>query len=212
MIFKNPERQIANWIKVLSSYDMKIEHRSGKSHQNAHGVSRIPCTQCSKSQGDNTIKVNMIDQSDPEMLDLKTLQEEDKDISLIREWVDKGEKPDSKDKASESYFVKTLIGHWPKIKIHGGLLTRKYEVPDTGMVAWQVVVPQSQRRLVLKFSHDLKSSGHLGIKKTLSKARQNYYWPGFEQDTKINVLGCETCQSLFLQKERPCKWLEATIQ
>ena len=58
------------------------------------------------------------------------------------------------------------------------------------------MVPQSQWRLVLKFSHDLKSSGHLGtcIKKTLSKVRQNYYWPGFEQDIKIYVSGCETCQ------------------
>ena len=99
--------------------------------------------------------------------------------------------------ASGSYFVKALIGHWPKLEIHGELLTRKYEIiPDTGMVTWQAVVPQSQRRLVLKFSHDLKSSGHLGtcIKKTLSKVRQNYYWPGFEQDTKIYVSGCETCQ------------------
>ena len=48
---------------------------------------------------------------------------------------------------------------------------------------------------MLKFSHDLKSSGHLVIKKTLSKIRQNYYWPGFEQDVKIYVSGCETCQT-----------------
>lgn len=83
----------------------------------------------------------MIEQSNPEMLDLKILQEKDRDISYIREWVDKGEKPDSKDTASESYFVKALTGHWPKLEIHGGLLTRKYEVPDIGMVTWPAVVP-----------------------------------------------------------------------
>ena len=118
-----------------------------------------------------------------------TLQEEDRDISLVREWLDKGEKPDLKNIASGSYFVKTLIGHWPKLEIDDGLLTRKYEVPGTGMVTWQAVVPQSQRRLALNFSHDLNSSGHLGLKKTLSKVRHNYYWPGFEQDTKIYVSG-----------------------
>ena len=76
---------------------MKVKHRPGRSHQNGDGVNRMPCAQCGKSQGDDTFKVNVIEQSDPEMLDLKTLQEEDRDISLIREWVDKGEKPDSKD-------------------------------------------------------------------------------------------------------------------
>ena len=62
------------------------------------------------------------------------------------------------------------------------------------MINWQAIVPQSQRRLVLRLSHDVSSSGHLGIKKTLSKVRQNYYWPGLEQDVKIYVTGCETCQ------------------
>ncbi|MCG8048997.1 MAG: RNase H-like domain-containing protein, partial [Candidatus Thiodiazotropha endolucinida] len=175
MNFKNPEGQIARWIEVLSSYDMKVEHRPGRSHQNADGVSRIPCAYCDRNKTEDTPKVNVIESSDPANLDLKTLQEKDRDISLIRTWVDRGEKPEPKDIASEGYFVKTLIGHWPKLEIHGGVLTRRYEEPDTDIVMWQAIVPQSQRRLVLKFSHDLKSSGHLGIKKTLSKVRQNYY-------------------------------------
>ena len=41
MNFKNPEGQTARWIEVLSSYDMKVEHRPGRSLQNADGVSRI---------------------------------------------------------------------------------------------------------------------------------------------------------------------------
>ena len=32
------------------------------------------------------------------------------------------------------------------------------------------------------------------MKKTLSKVRQNYYWPGVSQDVKIYVSGCEICQ------------------
>ena len=41
--FKNPEGQIARWIEVLSHFDYKLEHRSGISHRNADGLSRIPC-------------------------------------------------------------------------------------------------------------------------------------------------------------------------
>ena len=44
--FKNPEGQLAHWLEVLSTYDMEIEHRPGKQHQNADALSRIPCRQC----------------------------------------------------------------------------------------------------------------------------------------------------------------------
>ena len=43
MNFKNPEGQIAHWIEVLSSYDVKGEHMPGRLHNIADGVSRIPC-------------------------------------------------------------------------------------------------------------------------------------------------------------------------
>ena len=47
---KEPEGQIARWITQLSEFDFQIKHREGKKHQNADGMSRIPCRQC----GDNT--------------------------------------------------------------------------------------------------------------------------------------------------------------
>ncbi len=33
MRFKEPEGQVARWLEVLSSFDMKIEHRPGRKHQ-----------------------------------------------------------------------------------------------------------------------------------------------------------------------------------
>ncbi|VDI12072.1 Hypothetical predicted protein, partial [Mytilus galloprovincialis] len=40
--FKNIEGQLARWLEELSQYDMVIQHRPGKKHQNADGLSRIP--------------------------------------------------------------------------------------------------------------------------------------------------------------------------
>ena len=31
-------------------------------------------------------------------------------------------------------------------------------------------------------SHDIKPSGHLGVRKTLNKLRQRYYWPSMRND------------------------------
>lgn len=43
---KDPEGQTARWVTQLSEYDFSIEHREGKRHRNADGMSRIPCRQC----------------------------------------------------------------------------------------------------------------------------------------------------------------------
>ena len=41
--FKNPEGQLARWLETLATYDFKIEHRAGRVHSNADGLSRRPC-------------------------------------------------------------------------------------------------------------------------------------------------------------------------
>ena len=44
--FKEPEGQIARWLEELAAYDLRIEHRPGKKHGNADGLSRMECKQC----------------------------------------------------------------------------------------------------------------------------------------------------------------------
>jgi len=43
--FKNPKGQLARWLESLSEYDFIIEHRKGRSHLNADGLSRRPCSE-----------------------------------------------------------------------------------------------------------------------------------------------------------------------
>ncbi|CAC5421948.1 unnamed protein product [Mytilus coruscus] len=47
---KEPEGQTARWITHLSEYEFSIEHREGKLHRNADGMSRIPCHQCGNDE------------------------------------------------------------------------------------------------------------------------------------------------------------------
>ena len=44
--FKNPEGQLARWLKMLGTYDLVIEYRPGQKHLNADTLSRRPCTDC----------------------------------------------------------------------------------------------------------------------------------------------------------------------
>ena len=106
-----------------------------------------------------------------QVIDLKSAQNQDKDISKIRQWVESNEKPDRKEIESESYFQKSLLSQWERLAVKNGVLMRRWDILDTNGVYWQEIIPLSHRRIVLKYSHDIKASGHLGIKKTLSKIR-----------------------------------------
>ena len=72
----------------------------------------------------------------------------------------------------------------------------------------QAIVPLSERRKVLSYCHDHQTAGHLGIKKTLSKVRQSYYWPGLQRDVRHYVAGCEKCQ----KSKGPLKTPRAPMQ
>lgn len=58
---------------------------------------------------------------------------------------------------------------------------------------WKLVVPEKLREQVLRECHDHPASGHLGVKKTVNRARQHYFWPSLIQDVKEYVRHCETC-------------------
>jgi transposase InsO family protein len=216
MNFKNPEGQIARWLETLSSYNMTIKHRPGKLHRNADAVSRIPCRQCG-IKGHPEAERNIATLSHLHTVDnyvsencpsLAEAQCSDSDIQKVKRWVLEKKRPDSKDIGNESYFIKSLWGQWKRLQIHNDLLVRTWLVLDTDITYFQAIVPMKFRRHVLRFSHDIKASGHLGVKKTLSKIRQGYYWPGLQNDVRNYVAGCELC----MKRKGPLQTKRAPMQ
>ena len=206
MNFKNPEGQVARWLEVLSTFSMNIEHRAGRLHGNADGLSRKPCSQCGLQDAGKEAEVK--EQSTHECMqigspgaenlkedekDLQSLQKEDAELCEVRIWVQNNERPKSKDIASGSYALKSLWNQFPRLEIHDELLVRRWDNFDSGEVSYQAIVPRNTRRSVLQCCHDVKTAGHLGIKKTISKVRQKFYWPGLQSDVRSYIAGCETC-------------------
>ena len=84
---------MARWIDALLSYEFNVEHRPGRKHSNADAMSRKPCKQCGQVEKRPIIvwpvTTQMTDDSDK----MKKEQSEDKDIAMVRTWIDKGERP-----------------------------------------------------------------------------------------------------------------------
>ena len=199
MKFKNPEGQIARWLETLSSYEFKIEHRPGRVHRNADGLSRIPCRQCGMAFAGTDISGTVIHRvsaqnNDGDQVDIHKLQEESDDIKRLKSWILEGKRPKHTEISEASYFLKCLWLEWPRLEVRDDLVVRRFEVLGTDIVWWQAILPLSERRTVLRYAHDIKSSGHLGVRKTLNKLRQRYFWPGMRNDVSIYVAGCDKCR------------------
>lgn len=115
--FKNPEGQLARCLEILSAYIFLIQHRPGAQHKNADVLSRIPCRQCgfqsdwdkdeiiplSEIRTTSENKVKTIDRDDPSF-SLREKQNEDTDVSLMKNWVKESTRPDfSKSKGVDMF-------------------------------------------------------------------------------------------------------------
>lgn len=58
----------------------------------------------------------------------------------------------------------------------------------------QLVVPTILRDFVLKMAHEGILSGHQGIKRTMDRVLEEFYWPGVQSDITCFVKSCDICQ------------------
>ena len=59
--FKNPRGEVARWLERLSDFDFEVEHRSGQSHGNADGLSRLTWESInSAEQDEDAVLINSI--------------------------------------------------------------------------------------------------------------------------------------------------------
>ena len=61
-------------------------------------------------------------------------------------------------------------------------------------VKTRLVVPASMKREALYLSHDTPLGGHFGVRKTLERSREMFFWPNQADDVKRYVQQCQVCQ------------------
>jgi hypothetical protein len=195
--FKEPEGQIARWIEALSMYDFEIQHRPGRNHNNADGLSRIPYSYKDLDQMVLALGVD-VNSSDPgkdwiKSHDMKEVQMNDPILSKIIEWKQLGERPPWKDLSAEGQEVKSYWCLWPLLHLKEGVLCKRWEEDDAGRVSWQMIIPRSLRAEVCKMAHDHPTAGHLGEHKTFYNVKKRFFWSGYRKDVEHWCRTCEKC-------------------
>ncbi|VDI42287.1 Hypothetical predicted protein [Mytilus galloprovincialis] len=120
-------------------------------------------------------------------------QSNDPDLKLVKQWLTDGQRPEYNEVSGKGFFIRSLWSQFNSLELQDDLVFRHFYDNERKVVKLQAVIPLSERKQVLHFCHDAKYAGHLGMRKTLEKIRQSYYWPGLQADVRAYVAGCDKC-------------------
>ncbi|TDG38140.1 hypothetical protein AWZ03_015438, partial [Drosophila navojoa] len=78
-----------------------------------------------------------------------------------------------------------------------------HRMDDEEYIPWKLCVPTHQRKRVLLECHDAPTAGHQGMRKTVMRLAQRYYWTGMFREAARYVRRCEECQKSKSEQHKP---------
>ena len=187
------EGRLCRWALALQEFDFTIKYRRGSSNANADALSRVP-TIPSTCAGTVTV---------PELTLEDVAQEQGKDEALneVRRLVSSGLSNQPR------HWNQPSIRNFSRIRsqlcVVDGVLCRKYTPGPLEKEKIVPVVPLSLQPTALKANHDIISSGHQGVEKTLQRLKLTAYWIGMAKDTELYCRSCMVCQRSKLPMPTP---------
>ena len=80
------------------------------------------------------------------------------------------------------------------VKMQNDVWVHVFRQQLNGTPLFPVVVPAELKENVLRTIHD--QAGHLGVRKTTNRGRDNFWWKGMSKDIKKHCLTCGICQQV----------------
>ncbi|XP_029836243.2 uncharacterized protein K02A2.6 [Ixodes scapularis] len=77
------------------------------------------------------------------------------------------------------FVANGLLCHWDSI---------------AGVKVRQLVLPRERREEVLQLAHESLWGGHMGPKKTKTRIKYSFFWPGMEKEVSEYCQSCHNCQ------------------
>jgi hypothetical protein len=110
--------------------------------------------------------------------DLRKTQQDDAAIGpILRAKSTRAPRPDGDSDGAEARILRR---EWDKLEVNSkGLLIRKLQDGNSS-ARKQLVLPRNYRQEALHFIHD--EMGHMGVERTLTLARERFFWPFMARD------------------------------
>ena len=192
------------WLSEIQSYEFDVYHRPGKKNTNADAMSRSnhmdEPTQEDEDEEAGYIHrlyclVKELEEEDEQIKNLHRIGDklmkdnivrEQKDDAILREvrkWIKKNKLPTRQEIRDQPEELKVYHQNFEVLKVEKDVLYRMKTCNDeTGKVIHQICVPESLREVVHGWSHEHPSAGHFGIRATLQRSGERFYYPGMKKD------------------------------
>ena len=141
--------------------------------------------------------------------DQRASQIADEDLRKIIAWKESCHpRPPWKDVSIENKPIKPYGSQCDRLSLRTGVLSRLWDSEMRDEHRWQFVIPSNLRNDILHEIHITETAGHLGVKKTLQRVKERFYWPGCTKDVKDWCRACDHCAS----NERPTHKPQAPLK
>ena len=141
--------------------------------------------------------------------ELSQMQADDPDIGKVLAWLKQSDARPTRDTvAAESPATRNLWLQWSQLCVKNGVLFRKYEKLHGVNNFLQLIVPKLLHNQIIAASHSSITSAHVGVKKTVGKLKQNFYWYKMTYSVKLWISKCEFCGA----RKRPHKQAKFPLQ
>ncbi len=127
-------------------------------------------------------------------LDIATAQAADPTTGLVISWLLDKYVPPKDEMLIYDSEIRSLMARRSSLSIVDDKLYREIEIPGRGKIN-VLVLPKNLRNDVLHQLHDLQIVGHMGIRRTLLRVKQRFYWPNMALDVNRWCAKCPKCCS-----------------
>ena len=210
-------QRLWRWFEKLQKYDYKITYSPSKKNP-SDALSRFPRHDdelidtiphnCEAVAAVTSTDIAQVIRPAAVMTDqtLCEAQGSDSDIITVRLWISSGGKPSKSSNLPPSLL--TFYHSYDRLRVENDILYREWQPTRKGESSkWLICVPYELQKKVIELCHDIPTSGHLGLVKTLHRIRSRFYFPKMYTLTKLHVGKCHVCH----KKSRPNKTTKAPL-
>jgi len=190
-----PSSQAASWLKILTEFSYRIEHRPGKKHGNADGLSRHQADECKQCQ--------IIERRDggPPRSDVEeqlgkagaySWEEGQLRSKSLRRLLPTFTQSKAEQQVKSAKF-KYLCDRWDSLRFNGeGLLTITLAAGTNRHERERVVCPSALRRELIWDTH---KQAHVGAGRVTRCLQLQWFWPGMTRDVRLRMRACKVYQA-----------------